>query len=103
MIRTLKTTFRTTKKDLNRLFACNRNSAQVWNDCLKYAKEHHLETGRWINKCELQQLTSGRYNLHSQSIQTPHRHALSVTGKRKFPAGHSGVAKEGGGGSPTGD
>jgi len=70
VIRALKTTFRTTKKDLERLFACNCNSAQVWNDCLKHAKEHHLQTGSWINKCELQQLTRGRYNLHSQSIQS---------------------------------
>jgi len=70
VIRALKTTFRTTKKDLKRLFACNRNSAQVWNDCLQYANEHHLNTGNWINKSELQQLTRGRYNLHSQSIQS---------------------------------
>lgn len=70
MIRTLKIPFRTTQKDLDRLFACNRTSAQVWNDCLTFAKEHHLRTGSWIDLHELQQLTRRKYNLHSQSVQS---------------------------------
>ncbi|TLM98803.1 IS200/IS605 family element transposase accessory protein TnpB, partial [bacterium] len=70
MIRVIKTPFRTSKTDLDRLFACNRESARVWNDCLNHAKEHHKQTGKWIDKKELQALTKGRYHLHSQSIQS---------------------------------
>ncbi|TLM98212.1 IS200/IS605 family element transposase accessory protein TnpB, partial [bacterium] len=56
--------------DFDRLFACNRESARAWNDCLNHAKEHHQQTGKWIDKKELQVLTKGRYHLHSQSIQS---------------------------------
>ncbi|MDF9408783.1 MAG: putative transposase DNA-binding domain protein [Pelotomaculum sp. PtaB.Bin013] len=69
MIRVLKTTFRTSKHELDRLFACNRESARAWNDCLSYAKEYHKTNGKWISKTDLQKLTKGRYHLHSQSIQ----------------------------------
>ena len=70
MIRVKKTTFRTAKTDLDRLFACNRESARVWNDCLSHAKEYHKQKGKWIDRKELQTLTRGRYHLHSQSIQS---------------------------------
>ncbi|MFZ3170665.1 MAG: transposase [Carboxydocellales bacterium] len=70
MMRVIKSTFRTSKTDLERLFACNRESANVWNDCLAYAKDCHKQTGKWISKKELQALTKGRYHLHSQSIQS---------------------------------
>ncbi|MDA8210737.1 MAG: transposase [Clostridia bacterium] len=66
----IKTSFRTSKTDLDRLFACNRESARVWNDCLSHAKEHHKQTGKWIGKMDLQTLTKGQYHLHSQSIQS---------------------------------
>jgi len=69
MMRTLKTTFMTNSFDLERLFACNRASADVWNDCLEIAKQYHLEHGKWITKTELQKATKGNYPLHSQSIQ----------------------------------
>jgi putative transposase len=38
MIRVHKTAFITSRKNLDRLFECNRISAQVWNDCLKIPK-----------------------------------------------------------------
>jgi len=69
MIRTMKTTFITNSFDLERLFACNRASAQVWNDCLAIAKQYYVEHGKWITKTELQKATKGNYPLHSQSIQ----------------------------------
>ncbi len=55
--------------DLERLFACNRASAHVWNDCLEIAKQYHVKRGKWITKTELQKATKGNYPLHSQSIQ----------------------------------
>jgi len=56
MIRVLKTTFRTSKHEMDRLFACNRESAKAWNDCLNYAREYHKTNGKWIGKSDLQNL-----------------------------------------------
>ncbi|WP_223067499.1 transposase [Paenibacillus caui] len=69
MIRVLKTTFRVSSEDRDRLFACNRICAQIWNDCLHIAKSHFLEHGKWINRTELQKATKRKYPIHSQSIQ----------------------------------
>jgi putative transposase len=69
MIRVYKTAFITSKRNLDRLFECNRISAQVWNDCIKIAKDHYKELGKWIKKTELEKLTKGKYPIHSQSIQ----------------------------------
>ena len=56
MIRVKKTTFRTSKTDLDRLFACNRESARVWNDCLSYAKDYHIRVmDRISSKTDRQQ------------------------------------------------
>ena len=60
MIRCLKTEFFTTKSNLDRLFECNRISAEIYNGCLKIAKEYSLaNNGKWI----------GKTHLHSQSVQ----------------------------------
>ncbi|WP_028399611.1 RNA-guided endonuclease InsQ/TnpB family protein [Ectobacillus panaciterrae] len=70
MIRAKRVYFQTSKTNLQRLFDCNRESAKVWNDCLRHAKAYHLQhNGKWINKSALQVLTKGSYHLHSQSIQ----------------------------------
>lgn len=69
MIRVHKTTFSTSKADLDRLYACNRISADIWNDCLEIARAYHQEHGKWIDQTELQKATKGNYSLHSQSIQ----------------------------------
>jgi putative transposase len=69
MIRVHKTAFITSKKNLDRLFECNRISAQVWNDCLKIAKQYYKESGKWIRKTDLEKLMKGKYPIHSQSIQ----------------------------------
>lgn len=70
MIKCKKIEFRTTKTNLNRLYECNRISAQIWNNCIQAAKEYSLSnSGKWINKTLLQQAVKGKYPLHSQSIQ----------------------------------
>ena len=70
MIRVVKTSFKTSKANLQRLFDTNRISAQVWNDTLKIAKEYVLQNnGKWINKVELQTALKNKYPIHSQSIQ----------------------------------
>ncbi|MCB8815340.1 hypothetical protein [Desulfosporosinus shakirovi] len=69
IIRVLKTNFYATKDNIDRLFACNRTSAQVWNDCLGLAKEHFQQTGLWIDQGMLHLATKGQYPIHSQSIQ----------------------------------
>lgn len=69
IIRVLKTRFHTSIDNLDRLFACNRISAQVWNDCLDLAKAHFQQTGNWIDRGTLHLATKGKYPIHSQSIQ----------------------------------
>lgn len=51
------------------LDACNKASAEVWNLCLLKAKDHHLATGKWTGKTQLQTETKQAVALHSQSIQ----------------------------------
>ncbi|WP_037465197.1 RNA-guided endonuclease InsQ/TnpB family protein [Shimazuella kribbensis] len=61
--------FTTSKSDRDRLFACNRESALVWNHCLSLSRQHYVDNGKWITKSELQKVTKGKFHLHSQSIQ----------------------------------
>ncbi|MBW8348019.1 transposase [Bacillus sp. IITD106] len=69
MIRCMKTSFRASLETINRLFECNRISAEVWNHCLVPAKDTHMKTGKWITKSELQKATKRKYPIHSQSVQ----------------------------------
>lgn len=69
MIRAHKTKFFATRKNIDRLFECNRISGEIWNDVLEIAKMHYLTNGKWINKTQLQAATKGKYPVHSQSIQ----------------------------------
>ena len=70
MIKCLKTDFFTTKSNLDRLFECNRISAEIYNNCLKIAKEYSLNNnGKWINETHLKKEIKQKYPLHSQSVQ----------------------------------
>ena len=69
IIRVLKSRFHASKGNLDRLFTCNRISAQVYNDCLNLAKAYFLQTGNWIDRSTLHLATKGQYPIHSQSIQ----------------------------------
>ena len=70
MIKCLKTDFFTTKSNLDRLFECNRISAEIYNSCLKIAKDYSLNNnGKWIGKTQLQKEVKNKYPLHSQSVQ----------------------------------
>ncbi|AHM57780.1 transposase, IS605 OrfB family (plasmid) [Peptoclostridium acidaminophilum DSM 3953] len=70
MIRCHKTNFYATKTDTDRLFACNRLSAEIWNACLLSAKDYSLANdGKWIGTSQLQAEMKGRFLLHSQSVQ----------------------------------
>jgi putative transposase len=70
MIRCVKTAFRTSKADLDQLFACNRISAEIWNLCLLIAKNYSLQhDGKWIGQTKLQAALKHQFPLHSQSVQ----------------------------------
>jgi putative transposase len=70
MIRCTKTAFQASKTNRERLFECNRISAEIWNECLDIAKTYSLlNDGKWIGRSELQAQLKGKYPLHSQSIQ----------------------------------
>ena len=69
IIRVFKAKFRTSPNNIDRLFACNRISAQVWNDCLSLSKAHFQQSGGWIDRGTLHMATKSHYPIHSQSIQ----------------------------------
>jgi len=70
MVRCHKTSFYATQSDIDKLFSCNRISAEIWNSCLDASKAYHLSNGgKWINRSELQSAMKGKFPLHSQSIQ----------------------------------
>ena len=71
MIRVIKTNFSATKEPPDLLFACNRISAQIWNESLRIAKEYALASnGDWINQSKLFKALKKRYPMHSQSVQS---------------------------------
>ncbi|ACL18587.1 transposase, IS605 OrfB family [Desulfitobacterium hafniense DCB-2] len=78
IIRVYKLPFRTSQDNLNRLYACNRISAQIWNQCLDLAKEHGQRTNTWLSRKELHLATKGRYPIHSQSIQAVYEKYLDA-------------------------
>jgi hypothetical protein len=49
MIRGKKVPFRASASDLDRLFACNRESVKVWNTCVQIAKQFSLNHGRKVD------------------------------------------------------
>ncbi|WP_420330198.1 RNA-guided endonuclease InsQ/TnpB family protein [Paenibacillus contaminans] len=52
------------------MFACNRISAEIWNQCLIVSKNYTLQHKRkWIGKTELQAALKHHFPLHSQSVQ----------------------------------
>lgn len=63
MKRTIKSAFKCSREDLNRLFACNRISALVWNKILELQRE------QLRSKNELQKALKGLYPINSQSVQ----------------------------------
>lgn len=79
MIRCVKTAFLTSKADLERLFACNRISAEIWNQCLLIAKDYSLQhDGAWIGQTKLQAALKQQFPLHSQSVQAVcHKYLLA--------------------------
>lgn len=70
MIRCVKTAFQTSKANLDRLYQCNRISAEIWNYCLIIARDYSLKNdGKWVGQSQLQAALKDQYPLHSQSVQ----------------------------------
>lgn len=63
MKRTIKSRVKCNREDLNRLFACNRISALVWNKILELQRE------KLRSKGDLQKELKGLYPINSQSVQ----------------------------------
>ena len=63
MKRVIKSWFKCSREDLNRLFACNRISALVWNKIL------YLQREGFRSKGDLQKSLKGLYPINSQSVQ----------------------------------
>jgi hypothetical protein len=60
MLRAKKVYFRASPSDIDRLFACNRESARVWNHCLKLSRQYYHDHHKWISKSALQKATKGK-------------------------------------------
>ena len=70
MKRTIKTDFECSRENLDKLFACNRISAMVYNKVLELQKEYRkAHDGEWISETELFEATKGIYAINSQSVQ----------------------------------
>ena len=70
MKRTIKTDFKCSRENLDKLFACNRISAMVYNKVLELQKEYRkAHDGEWISDRELFEATKGIYAINSQSVQ----------------------------------
>ena len=66
----MKTTFHASPEDIEKLFACNRIAAMIWNKALSLSKEYAIgNDGTWIPKAELYGKLKNLYPLHSQSVQ----------------------------------
>lgn len=69
-IRVMKAVFTASPDNIDRLFACNRVSAMVWNKTLEKAREYaKTNDGKWASKQYLREKVKNIYPLHSQSIQ----------------------------------
>ncbi|MBB6669441.1 RNA-guided endonuclease InsQ/TnpB family protein [Cohnella nanjingensis] len=94
MIRCVKTAFQTSKADLERLFACNRISAEIWNRCLSIAKNYSVQhDGKWIGKTVLQAALKNQFPLHSQSVQAVCHKFLFARDSAKQAKNQGWVAK----------
>jgi putative transposase len=56
-------------KVFERLKAAQIEAAKVWNECMEAHKECRINQTPWLNQTQLQKLTKGKYELHSQSVQ----------------------------------
>ena len=93
MIKVAKHKLRTNKEGLDRLHECNRVSAMIWNACLEHAREHHIETGEWINKADLQSALkkSFRYiaNVYRQWLIN-----ICLHGQERAPHAKKGIIRD---------
>ena len=53
-------------------------AAQVWNVCVQAHRRARMSHAHWPNQTDLQQLTRGRFALHSQSVQAVFRSFLGT-------------------------
>ena len=66
----VKSSFSASKEDIDKLFACNRIAAMIWNASLEISKSYALANGgKWISKSGLYKALKNLYPLHSQSVQ----------------------------------
>lgn len=88
MIRCKKINFKANKDNIDKLFNCNKLSAEVWNNVLTIAKCYSLNNdGKWIGKTKLQEELKKIVPMHSQSIQAvAHKYINSRTAAKEAKA-----------------
>jgi putative transposase len=60
-----------------RLKAAQMEAAAVWNTCCELHKNARQQHTQWPGQFEMQQVTRGRFGLHSQSVQAVFREFLA--------------------------
>jgi putative transposase len=56
-------------KVFERLKTAQQEAAAVWNACMSAHKECRTNNTKWLSQADLQKLTKGKFELHSQSVQ----------------------------------
>lgn len=51
------------------LHTAQKEAAAVWNECMEAHKKCRTNNEKWLSQTDLQKLTKGKYELHSQSVQ----------------------------------
>jgi putative transposase len=78
-----------TRSQVSRLKAAQMEAAQVWNFCMQAHKQARLEHTKWPARSQLQQVTKGKYALHSQSVQmVVHAFLASIETTRQLRQSH---------------
>ena len=69
MIKTYRVKLNLTKLQYDLVREKQMEAAKCWNYVVNLSKEYYFEHKKWIKKNDIQKLTKGKYNLHSQTIQ----------------------------------
>ena len=69
MYKSFHSKFQVNNDNYNKLIACNKISALIWNKCLELNKFHRLITNKAISEADLKLILKKIYPLHSQSVQ----------------------------------
>lgn len=78
MYKTIIIPVKCNKTDYDLLMKCNQWSAQVWNYCIKIDKEYKEQTGKYMERSEMQTAVKGYSQLHAKGVYHVYRKYLTA-------------------------